>query len=162
MTGLRSAERDLIGALLRQPALSRHELFDGQTLPELVTPAELVNDDARRLYKHVHARLHDEGRLSLNELLVDLAYQDDGALADLATGMEAEVDQRCQGNEESLLLVFRGAVERILGHHSDRQYERTRAAASSAADVDGQQLLQVVEHRRANYRPSSIGRPGRT
>ena len=165
MTGLRSAESQLIGVLLRQPDLFDRELFDGKPLHEVVGPTQLVNDDARRLYEHVRARLLDDEQLRLNELLADLVSRDDEALAAYATRAEAEAERRWGGSEEQLTDALRGAVARLRDHHHDRQYDQTRTLATATANLEQTEsetlLRRIVDHQRSNYRPWSIGRAKR-
>ena len=181
INALRRAEQQLIGALLRQPALFHQTLDDGRTLRDAVKPRDFVTHERKQLYEQVYSRLSRDDGLSLRALVADLGSAHEQDLVDLATGAEAEMEKLCASDEERLVVALRGAAETIRGYHQDQDYARMRGqllsdqgsdqgselpgdrvdtAAGNVHGADGRDglLREMVQQRRANRRPSSIGR----
>ena len=165
MSALQLAERQLIGALLRNPTLFRCQLMDGKALDEVITPGDMVSDPARRIYMQVYGLLHDQGQVTLSDLLADPEIQENEELVNLAVGAEADMEHFCWDDEELLAAALCGAAQTIRHHHMQEQYDRMRSACVGGTESKGfeeqgqdEMLRKVVETRRTAIRPSSIGR----
>jgi len=165
INALQTAEQQLIGALLRQPALFHHTLDDGKLIHDAVRPEDFVTQTSRRLYEQVYTRLSRKDHLSLRALVADLGSDHEQDLVDLATGTEADMERLCAGSEERLVVAFRGAAETIRGYHRDQDYSRIRGRLidtpvghDDPADGRERLLREMVQNRRENRHPARIGR----
>lgn len=165
LRALRSAERQIIGCLIRQNELFHHTLADGRTFDEAITPGDVVDRQNRRLFSLVHDCLAEGRSLSLAQLLGELAEAGEEPLTRLLTDADAEVDKAVGAASEGLAEVLNAAADALLAYHHEAQYERTRAALG-ADDTHGQSspdqarlLRELIEHRRANPSPVRIARP---
>src|SRR5690606_8875081 len=97
---LHVAERQLIGALLRHPAVFHETLMDGRTLDEALVASDMATAAGALLYQRVHDRYADGGAMTLAQMLADLASENQPSLVQYATTAEAEVEQLDGGVEE--------------------------------------------------------------
>ena len=164
--GLRIAERQFIGGLLRRPNLLHLPLADGRSLAIAVTPVDLVTASGKRLYQMIHDHLSQGQDLTLTGLLADLADAGDLGLADWATSVEDEAEQAAAGRDDRLQAMLVGAVEALDAHRQECACHDARQALLTATDQqqDGNEsdeaklLRQIADHRRANPSPARIGR----
>ncbi len=160
--GLRLAEKNVIGCLLRQPDLFHLILSNQTTLDETLTPADMFTPAAKTLYTRVYETLSDDRPLTLAALLADLAADDELGLAALATDAEAAVEARCGEDLERLEGLLRGSVDTILERHKEQDYQAKRDAVvgpTAAADNDQETLMhQLLEHRRDHPSATRIAR----
>lgn len=161
MGALQSAERQLIGALLRDSTTFTQMLTDGRTLDEAVQPMQLFTPEAVSLYQLIYDRLSEHSSLTLAGLLGDLAEQGQTALANLATQAEAEVEMFEAGQPERTAELARQAAESLLRFTMENEYAqmRRRQNASTNDEQDDESaklaaLKKAVEHHRTN--PSSM------
>lgn len=160
MSALKEAERHLIGALLRKPALFHHPLPGGRKLCEAVKPEVLVTEETKQLYEVLYPHMQDGRDIVLTELIRELSAQDRLDLVDLVTSIDAEMEKRCGEDERALVEYLCGAAAGICGFHEERAYDETKQ--SPAVDMSHEDhdawLLSLVEKRKSSARPSSIGR----
>jgi len=157
---LATAERQLIGALLRDPAVFGQTLADGARLGDAVTPSDLTAPDAIRLYDRLYPRLKRGEAPSLTELLVELAAEGEPALAELATQVEIDVDRRTHGSDENLRALACDVAQTILAAHREQDYRQQRDALVEAAViggagqmVDADALRRIAQHNTDNPSP---------
>jgi DNA primase len=162
---LARAERQVIGCLLREPALFHQVISDGRTLDEAITPAEFFTPLGRRLYGELYQRLGDGAGVTMSGVLADLASQDETDLAGLATTAEAEVDAAAGGDVERTRQMLIAAGDAIRSYHEELEHGQARRSfedkATSHGDgspQDDQLLRRLTEHRRAHPSPIRIAR----
>lgn len=160
IAALKEAERQLIGALLRKPALFNHLLPEpeGQKLCEAVKPEHLVTGKARQLYEVLYPHMQDGNDIVLNELARELSAQDHDGLVDLVTGIDAEMEKRCGEEEDALVGYLCGAAAKICGFHKELAYDETKQNEETSREGKEARLLSIVAQRKSGDYPGSIGR----
>ncbi|MCC7407511.1 MAG: DNA primase [Phycisphaeraceae bacterium] len=169
---LQTAERQMVGCLLRQPELFHTPLWDGRSLDEALTPGDMVTSAGRQLYQTLYDLLAEGVQPSLAEFLADLASVGRQELANLATLGESEVEQLVLQSQTELANLLGELARVILSHHQEEAYDRKRSAllppgsvgsadAGAAADGAEQTKLahELLEHQRNN--PSPLRHPWR-
>jgi len=111
--GLRTAERQLIGCLLVDCELFHLSLPDGRMLDEALLPEDIKDYRLGRLYAVVYERLAQGHALSIASLLGELAARGLLELSDLATEIEAEIEEIAQGNSDVLRQMVPELVYKI-------------------------------------------------
>ena len=139
---LQQAERQVLGCLLRDPGLFHQVQISGRSIDEALTPADMVTNQAGRLYDILYERLAAGARVTLSGLLADLAEMGKGDLANLATAAEAEVDAACQ----SAAVVTPAPTSESSSDGGSAANAGIRAipAGSSTADADAQEKLRLI------------------
>lgn len=120
------AERQVIGALLRDNQLFHRTLPDGQSFDEVLVPEDFSVQAHRRLFKLIHDALAEDRALSLTGLLGDLAANQEQHLANTLTEAEVDVEQGSLGKTDKLSEMFELAVNRLLAAQADQAYRRER------------------------------------
>ncbi|MCC7204557.1 MAG: DNA primase [Phycisphaeraceae bacterium] len=177
---LQTAERQMIGCLLRQPELFHAPLWDGRALDEALTPGDMVTSAGRQLYQTLYDLLADGAQPSLAEFLADLASVGRQELANLATQGESEVEQLMQQSQTELASLLGELARVILSHHQQEAYDRKRSGllppgspgpgtpgsgvpANAGVPADGADQTklahELLEHQRNN--PSPLRHPWR-
>ena len=156
------AERQVLGALLRDNSLFHHRLADGQGFDEALVPGDFVVTTHRRLFKLIHDALADGRPVTLVSLLGDLAANEEQYLANTLTQAEIDVERASLGKQEKLCELFGLAVDRLLAAQADQNYRQERERmmeklAGPENDVTLQAAAMLEAQRRLAQRPS----PGR-
>jgi len=124
------AERQVIGALLRDNQLFHRTLPDGRGFDEVLVPEDFTVPTHRRLFKLIHDALAEDKALTLASLLGELASsrppQELHAWSGALTQAELDVEQGSLGKPEKLCELFELAVGRLLAAQADQTYRRDR------------------------------------
>ncbi|MEX0886799.1 MAG: DNA primase [Phycisphaeraceae bacterium] len=152
------AERQVIGALVRDNELLYASLPDGQTVDEAIAPAEMVTAAGRDLYARLYDRLCEGEAVSVASLAGALAADGLESLVELLTQADADVERAIAGGAESAEHVLLAAVLALRHHHGEQAYQDRRQALS-ATPSDERLLRELIERRRASPSPSRIARP---
>ncbi|MDP7349159.1 MAG: hypothetical protein QF735_13025, partial [Phycisphaeraceae bacterium] len=135
LRALALAERQIIGALLRQPELFHEPLAQGHAIDEALPPAMMVTAAGGRLYERLYEHLISGNAVTLSHVMTELAAGDHHDLADLAAQAEHDAEAHSLGESARLLEMVASAVQRIRDHHQrhehDVQYRSLRADAAS-------------------------------
>jgi DNA primase len=135
LRALALAERQIIGALLRQPELFHEPLAQGHAIDEALPPAMMVTAAGGRLYERLYEHLISGNAITLSHVMTELAAGDHHDLADLAAQAEHDAEAHSLGESARLLEMVASAVQRIRDHHQrhehDVQYRSLRADAAS-------------------------------
>ena len=157
---LERAERQVIGALLRDPELFHRPLADGLALDEALTPAELVTPDPGRAYQRLYDRLAEDRPVSLAGFCRELAEAGEEELARLATAAEGEIERLAGDDRDRLAAILREAVACLRRHHRERAYDEQRREVLSG-EGDPERLRDLQSHLRANPSKTRIMRRSR-
>ncbi len=167
---LQLAEQQIIGCLLRRPALFHQTLSNGMALDEALTPGEMITPEAKQLYAFLYQQLSGNPTVTLAQLLAELASEAQHGLAGIATHAEAQADALCGEDEDSLTQMLVTSVQSLLEYHQEHQYQQKRQAVfglggqaqQQADETDTDTLLrELSEHRRNSPSPARIARVGR-
>ncbi len=164
LKALASAERQVIGCLIRDNQRFGQVLSDGRAFDEAVTSAEFVTTQNRVLFERLYARLSDGQSVTLAGLLGDLASAGEQALCDLLTQADAEVEARTDGRADRIDELMATAVRALLDHQRESAYRQTKESlynedGSGQGKTDQAHLIrQMTEHRRDNPSPVRIAR----
>ncbi len=156
LKALALAERQVIGALVRDNELLHACLPDGQAVDEAIAPAEMVSEAGRELYARLYDRLCEGGSVTVASLSGELASEGREALADLLTQAEAEVERGVAGaggEEAAAERLLVDAVLYLRRFHAERGREDRSAAVS-----DERRLREWLERTRATMHSSRIAR----
>ena len=125
------AERQVIGALLRDNALFHRTLPDGRGFDEVLVPEDFSVPAHRRLFGLIHAALAEDKTLTLAAMLGDIASSQPPQVlhrwSTALTQADVEVEQGSLGKPDKLCELFDLAVVRLLAAQSDQDYRRKRA-----------------------------------
>jgi len=156
---IRIAERHLVGAIVRRPALLGHTLADGRPLEEALAPGDLSGGPARRIFERILDRHLDARPVSLQALLAAMAEAGEEEMARFLTDCDEEVAWACGEDETELEVLLASAADRILASRRTREYrqDRTRLVAAAGPDV-GALTRRMTEHLRENPSPTRIAR----
>ncbi|WP_432797360.1 DNA primase [Poriferisphaera sp. WC338] len=150
--GIREAEREIIGCLIRNTRLFGASLSVGKEGAELafdeaILPAEFEDVGCRGLYQVLYGRLSEGLEIDLRSLIADLASSGQSALVDLVTTIDFELERVLDGRgEEVVSEIFVTAAERIVSRLRDQKYKQQRVKFSHAnEDVnDKEQVSEKV------------------
>jgi len=156
------AERQVIGALVRDNGLFHRQLADGRAFDEALVPEDFRVDSHRRLFKLLHERLADGRSVTLASLLGDLAANHEQYLANTLTQAEVDVERGSLGKTEKLCELFDLAAQRLRAAQDDQAYRQGRdelleKLAGPENDVTVRAAALDEARQRLSQRPS----PGR-
>ncbi len=155
LRALELAERQIIGALLREPRLFDRPLADGRPFDETVTAQVFVSRAGAALFQVVVDQLAEGQDVSVCRISRDLAEMDRQDLCDLLTGADAEVEQIVADHQpQQLERLWQSACAALLDHHAEMQLRRQRQAMRDSE----QDLLRYVEQRGRQLSPGRIAR----
>jgi len=161
MPGVSLAEKHVIAVLMEKPELFHSSLSDGRMFDETITPADMVSAAAGRLYQFLYEKLADDQPVSLRSVLADLAERGHEDLSRLATACERLISPLIESHRERLEPLLHDAAQKLLRHHSDREYQQARQALASAdrptaGESETQLLRRINEQLKANPSPTKI------
>jgi len=161
------AERQVIGALLRDNQLFHRTLPDGRGFDEVLVPEDFTDPTHRRLFRLIHDALAEDKTLTLASLLGELASSQPPqvlhAWSGALTQAEIDVERGSLGKQEKLCELFDLAVGRLLMAQADQTYRRDRhrlleklAAAENDVTVNAAALNEARQRLAAQPSPGRI------
>jgi len=144
---LQRAEREYLGALLRDGSLFAEVTVDGQHLDEAITPVDLFTHSGRRLYQRMFDALCAGESVSLNQLCARLSELGESDLSELAIAAESEAEDKCGDSHDRLRAMGTDAARALIRRQQQVAYEQTK---NKPADNDPKsaaaKLAAVREH----------------
>lgn len=156
ITGLVTAERLLLGCLIRRPELLHQPLVDGRDLFESIASTDLVTEGGRRLYGRLCRHAEAGEVVALPRLVLELASEGQKDLIAMATEAEIDAERQSEGDDQRLPALLQSMAGALLEHQRQETYRREVDAI--APEHKARIAWQLLEHHRENPSPTRMPR----
>ncbi len=130
MKAVALAERQVIGALIRDNGLFHRQMPDGHAFDEVLVPEDFGVSSHRQLFVRIHDRLAEGRAVTLASVLGDLAAELEAearvTLSNTLTQADIDVERGSLGKPEKVCELFDLAVDRLRAVQADRDYQTTK------------------------------------
>ena len=149
------AERQLVGALLRDNGLFHHQIINGGHFDELVLPDEFVTTNGRAIYRRVYEKLASDDEVTLGGLLSDFAEEGQQQLSEWMAQVDFDIERATGGDRQLVEEMFHAAACAMVQYLGETDYRKRKELMVEESAVMAEHLM---EHRRTNPSPVRIAR----